>query len=289
MNPMMVPQSRPELLWAEQLFDDGELALWQFRSFDRELSLSLAPMQMQSVCPEGQWVLVELYGQHTLWRLGSVQALPVTVGKQQLERQLAWLAEEQRTLLLDVWSMLAYIGDKALQSFLLDVLTDEGIMRSFCQSRASHRHHHDQSGGLLAHSHEVAMTAAMLCTQHRLGQRSSWVAFIGGLLHDIGKIHLYYNEPAGVCGQHEAYNFMVLARPLEQLRADSPQLFEALSSCLTAKTGKYADPYQVANVVRMSDRLSADVFNWKSAFARVPGYYWYTKSPRDEQLYKRLG
>ena len=118
---------RPELQWAEQLFDDGELALWQFRSFDLELSLSLAPMQMQSVCPEGLWVLAEWYGQHNLWRLGSVQALPVTVGKQQLERQLAWLSEEQRTLLLDVWSMLAYIDDKALQSFLLDVLRPASI------------------------------------------------------------------------------------------------------------------------------------------------------------------
>ncbi|ART82290.1 hypothetical protein CBP31_06325 [Oceanisphaera profunda] len=289
MNPMVMTHHRPKLLWASQLFNDGALASWQFSEPAWDCSLLLFPWQMQGVCPEGQWVLAELNGQDEQCQLGPVQALPVMVGKQQLERQLAWLPEEQRELLLDMWSMLAYIGDKALQSFLLDVLTDEGIMRAFCQSKASHRHHHDQSGGLLAHSHEVAMTAAMLCTQYRLGQRSSWVAFIGGLLHDIGKIHLYYNEPSGVCGQHDAYNFMVLARPLEQLRAYSPQLFEALSACLTAKTGKYADPYQVANVVRMSDRLSADVFNWKSAFSRVPGYYWYAKSPRDEQLYKRLG
>tara|TARA_R110002167_G_scaffold204404_9_gene408521 strand:+ start:280 stop:1014 length:735 start_codon:yes stop_codon:yes gene_type:complete len=244
---------------------------------------------MQGVCPEGQWVLAELNDKEGQWLLGSVQTLPVMLGRQQLERQQAWLPEAKQALLVDIWSMLAVIEDGVLRQFLLAVLTDDSIMAPFCQSRASHRHHHDQQGGLLVHSHEVAMTAAMLSSQHGLGQRSVWVAFVGGLLHDVGKIRLYYNESAGICGQHESLNFMVLGPQLEQLRIASPKVFEALSACMAVKVGQYADPYQVANIVRMCDRLSAEVSNWKNAFARVPDHFWYARSPRDQQMYKRLG
>ncbi|MCT7655010.1 TraI domain-containing protein [Oceanimonas sp. NS1] len=214
-------------------------------------------------------MLAELNGQDEQCQLGLVQTLPAVVGRQQVERQLAWLPEPQQSLLMDVWSMLAVIDDEVLQNFLLDILSNDAIMAPFCQSQASHRHHHDQRGGLLAHSHEVAMTAAMLSSQYGLGQRSIWVAFVGGLLHDIGKIRLYYNENTGTCGQHESLNFMVLGQQLEQLRLVSPKMFEALSACLEARVGKYADPYQVANIVRMCDRLSADVSNWKMP---SPGY-----------------
>ncbi|PSJ37795.1 HD domain-containing protein [Zobellella taiwanensis] len=289
MNPMVMTYQRPRLLWASLVFDDGALASWQFSAPAWHCTLLLFPWQMQGVCPEGQWVLAELNGQDEQGQLGSVQTLPAVVGRQQVEHQLAWLSGQQQALLMDVWSMLAVIDDEVLRDFLLDILSNDAIMAPFCNSRASHRHHHDQPGGLLAHSHEVAMTAAMLCSQYGLGQRSIWVAFVGGLLHDIGKIRMYYNENAGICGQHESFNFMVLGQQLERLRLSSPKVFEALSACLETKVGKYTDPYQVASIVRMCDRLSADVSNWKNAFARVPAYFWYARSSRDQQLYKRLG
>lgn len=288
MNPMVMTHHSPTLFWATQLSDDGILASWQFSSPAWQCALSLPSRQMQYVCPEGQWVLAELNGQDGQWRLGAVHTLPVSVSRQKLERQLAWLPVAQQALLVDVWSMLAVIDDEVLRIFLLDILTNDALMAPFCQSRASHRHHHDQRGGLLAHSHEVAMTAAMLCSQHGLGPRSIWVAFVGGLLHDVGKIRLYYNESAGICGQHESLNFMVLGQQLEQLRLASPNVFEALSACLSVKVGQYTDPYQVANIVRMCDRLSAEVANWKNAFSRVPAHFWYARCSRDQQLYKRL-
>lgn len=289
MSPLLVTQTRPELVWAEQQFDNGVAAVWQFSSGEREVSLSLMPLQMQAVNPDGQWVLTDIVYQGGVSRLSSVAPLPQLVDKQKLTQQLALVSEEQKPLLEEIWSMLAYIEGEALRDFLLEVLMNDSIMAPFCQSRASHRHHHDQRGGLLAHSHEVAMTAAMLCSQYGLGKNSIWVAFVGGLLHDIGKIRLYYNENTGICGQHESFSFMVLGQQLEQLRLASPKVFEALSACLETKVGKYTDPYQVANIVRMCDRLSADVSNWKSAFAGVPAHFWYARCARDQQWYKRLG
>lgn len=289
MSPLLVTQTRPELVWAEQQFDNGVAAVWQFSSGEREVSLSLMPLQMQAVNPDGQWVLADIVHQGGVSRLSSVAPLPQLVDKQKLTRQLALVSEEQKPLLEEIWSMLAYIDGEALRDFLLEVLMNDSIMVPFCQGQGSHRHHHDELGGLLAHSHEVAMTAAMLCNKHQLGSTSVWVAFVGGLLHDIGKIRLYYNQPSGMCVQHEAYSFMLLADPLDRLSVRAPKTFEALSACLSAKVGLYNEPYQVASIVRMCDRISAEVSNWRRAFVNAPAYYWYAKSPLDNQLYKRLG
>ncbi|MGB5854892.1 MAG: HD domain-containing protein [Oceanisphaera sp.] len=288
MTLMKMDQSYLNFFWANKLFDDGNMAQWQFCSMEQQFSISLAHREMQGVCSEGQWVLTDVYGEYERLQLGTVRPLPMSVTREQLERQLAWLPNSQQLMLADVWSMLMVITDKALNDFLLSVLTDDSIMVPFAQGRASHRHHHDKEGGLLAHSHEVAMTAAMLTNQHGLGRRSIWVAFVGGLLHDIGKIRLYYNEIHGSCSQHESLSFMVLGKSLDRLRLASPKVFEAITACLAVKVGRYTDPYQVANIVRMCDRLSAEVCNWKSAFSKAPNYYWYARSPRDNQIYKRL-
>ncbi|MBO1520698.1 HDIG domain-containing metalloprotein [Oceanisphaera pacifica] len=289
MSPLLLTQTRPELLWAEQQFDNGVATVWRFSSEKREVSLSLMPLQMQAVNPDGQWVLADIIHQGGMFQLCSVVSLPQLIDKQKLTQQLALVSEEQKPLLEEIWSMLAYIEGAALRDFLLEVLMNDSIMVPFCQGQGSHRHHHDELGGLLAHSHEVAMTAAMLCNKHQLGGTSVWVAFVGGLLHDIGKIRLYYNQPSGMCVQHESYNFMLLADPLDRLSVRAPKIFEALSACLSVKVGQHGEPYQVASIVRMCDRISAEVSNWRRAFTNVPDYYWYAKSPLDNQLYKRLG
>lgn len=288
MTLMTMGQRQLEFYWVSKLFDDGNTAQWQLCSMGLQLSMTLEHWEMREVCPEGQWILTEVCDEYEPSRLGMIRPLPQCVTREQLERQLLWLPASQQLILADVWSMLMVITDKALHDFLLSILTDDSIMVPFAQGRGSHRHHHDREGGLLSHSHEVAMTAAMLANQHGLGQLSVWVAFVGGLLHDVGKIHLFYNEANGVCSQHESLGFLVLAKSLDKLRLASPQVFEAITACLTVKVGHYADPYQIANIVRMCDRLSADVCNWKSAFAKAPDYYWYARSPRDDQVYKRL-
>lgn len=114
--------------------------------------------------------------------------------------------------------------------------------------------------------------------------------FLGGLLHDAGKLYLYYNQPAGegVCEQHEALTFMCLQPQLNQLRQHAPRLFEALCGCLT-QSDHHAASYLPETIVRMADRLSAEVCNWRRAFANTPSFYWYCKSIDNQRIYKRLG
>jgi 3'-5' exoribonuclease len=145
-------------------------------------------------------------------------------------------------------------------------------------------------GGLLEHSVEVAMTARMLCRQYRLDGRTADVAFLGGLLHDVGKLYLYYNVEAGegICSQHEALNFMKLEPHLQSLMSQDPRAFEALSACLSASIGKPLIQYMPETIVKMADRLSAEVFNWRRVFAGLPDFYWFRKSTSDTRIYKRL-
>lgn len=182
--------------------------------------------------------------------------------------------------------MLAYLPDPALRRFYLSVLLDERIMQPFFTGKASQQYHHSHAGGLLEHSHEAAITASALCIQHKVGRMSTSVAFIGGLLHDI-KIHLFYNHPngQGVVGQHESFNFMVLAEPLARLSQESPKLFRPSARAVSIiKVGRQAESIFRPRWCISGDRLSMDVHNWRRAFNEVPAYYWFVKSRDGEHV-----
>ena len=117
------------------------------------------------------------------------------------------------------------------------------------------------------------------------------MAFLGGLLHDVGKLYLYYNNSSGegICSSHEALNFMKLEPYLEPLMAREPRVFEALTACLSASVGKQQIQYMPETIVKMADRLSAEVYHWRRVFVGLPDFYWFHKSDEDARIYKRLG
>lgn len=287
----MKPQATFELVWAQRDTSIGEQECWRLSSPSRNELLWLPGSLLQGVAPNGQWIMLEFVAHDDGLVARNPVIIPEIGEKALIERQFGWLPAGRESILWDMWGMLAQLQDNALREFYRSVLMDDAIIHPFFQAKASHHHHHDHVGGLIEHSHEVATTAAALCLQHQVGPLSASVAFIGGLLHDIGKIHLYYNnsEGRGICGQHESFNFMVLAKPLENLSKSAPKIFEALSACLSIRIGRQVDSYLSANMVKVCDRLSVDVCNWRRAFDAVPPYYWYAKSPHDAQLYKRLG
>ncbi|MCY9824118.1 HD domain-containing protein [Aeromonas media] len=280
-----------ELVWAELACGSPCAGMWRLTSSRGEHYVGSNGDLLVDVAPAGQWLMVELSGMEGALQLTSAMRLPVEVCRDDIEQQYLWLVGEQQAILWDIWGMLAYLPDVALQRFYLAVLRDERIMRPFFTGKASHQYHHNHVGGLLEHSHEVAITASALCMQHQVGQLSTIVAFIGGLLHDIGKIHLYYNnqDGQGILGQHESFNFMVLAEPLARLSREAPKLFEAIGACLSIKVGRPSEAYLPAQMVHICDRLSMDVHNWRRAFSEVPSYYWFVKSSHGDQVYKRLG
>lgn len=291
MSLMSKSKSGFEMVWVRRISKNCSAESWHFHSGLRDLTLSLDACVMNGVNPAGQLMTLELDTQKGCFAVRNPVVIHGVDDKALVDRHFAWVPVGKEYILRDMWGFLAYIEDPALRAFYQSVLSDDDIMQPFFQGRASHQYHHEHVGGLLEHSYEVASTAASLCWQHKVGSLSACVAFVGGLLHDIGKIHLYYNQSKGngVCGQHESFNFLVLAKPLDKLRVSSPKVFEAICSCLAIKLGHHADAYLPATMVHLCDRLSVDVCNWRRAFAGAPPYYWYAKSTQGEQLYKRLG
>ncbi len=282
--------SASELVWAYCLDRQDDFECWHFGSNVRDVAFWLPPCAMRGADPDGQLLLVEFGQPDSPHPIHDLVIIPGVGDRSIIDRHVAWIPSGKEYILRDIWGMLGYLRDPALRTFYHSVLTDDALMEIFYKAQASHHHHHDYVGGLVDHSHEVATTAASLCLQHKIGALSASVAFVGGLFHDIGKTYLYYNQhgESGCCGQHEAFNFMVMARPLDKLRMSSPKIFEALSSCLAIKVGRHPDAYLPANMVHLCDRLSVDVCNWRRAFADAPSFYWYAKSPVDAHLYKRL-
>ncbi len=284
-----------ELMWATRLADsEGEYECWELLSPKAVHRVSVSDKCMATIAPSGQLVLAMLGMEQQSVTLRSCRALEGITGDE--GRQL-WefhlglaLNESHGQMIQALWRFYAMLPPGGLRRFSLGILRDRRFITGFYRGRAIHHHHHDHVGGLLEHSVEVAMTARMLCRQYRLDGRTADVAFLGGLLHDVGKLYLYYNVEAGegICSQHEALNFMKLEPHLQSLMSQDPRAFEALSACLSASIGKPLIQYMPETIVKMADRLSAEVFNWRRVFAGLPDFYWFRKSTSDTRIYKRL-
>ena len=204
----------------------------------------------------------------------------------------SWCAAKQSAAQIQLWTAASEVSDSTLKNFLTRVLSDTSIMQSFYQAKASKSYHHKYEGELFIHSVEVAINARMMAVQYNLPKRTQDSVFIGGLLHDIGKILMHYNtgndNKKGVNGQHESFSFMVLAKHLEELKQQDKSLFEAMSAMLSAQAAnrKYYDYIEEA-IVRSADRLSAHSYELNIAFKNKPADQLFT-STHGGRKYKRL-
>ena len=279
-----------QLLWLQPW--DIRSRIWWVDSFDSKMQITLSAEQTVHVQPDGQLILGSLdrsAGEPILRQMYPLAGICGFQHRELLTFHHQQCMPAQYPLLRDLWGFWGSMPPGPLWDFYYQVLADRSFIQGFFRARASHHHHHQQEGGLLEHSHEVAKTAAMLAMQHQLDKKTVAIAFLGGLLHDVGKLYLFYNQPVGegICEQHEALNFMCLQPQLNQLRQRDPRLFEALCGCLT-QADSYTASYLPETIVRMADRLSAEVCNWRRAFADMPSFYWYRKSTTDQRIYKRL-
>lgn len=283
MNNVSIMSAEQKLAWAKVM---PNTALWELKMPSKKLVIKDSAGLFRAVRPEGELVIISM-------RDGRITEEPwVVYGEQDealLNRHFSWVLPGQEHILCMLWHMLGVIKIPELRSFYFAVLSDDELMERFYRAKASHHHHHNYEGGLLEHSYQVASSAASMGRQYKLGHTSECICFLGGLLHDLGKVRLFYNDShQGVCGQHEAFTLMILAKPLEELRRLRPNLFEALAAVFTVKVGRHQPQYLPETIVRLCDSLSAEVSRCRKAFAGMPDYFWYAKSELDDRVYKRL-
>lgn len=219
--------------------------------------------------------------------------LELPVSAQVVRAHFVWALPGHIDAQTELWTNSASIADPVLKDFLVAVLSDAKIMYAFYRGKASHSFHHSVKGELFTHSVEVAVAAKQMAAEFGLSQRTQDCAFVCGLLHDIGKLLMFYNtgkdKEQGVNGQHEAFSFMVLAEHLEQLKAADKVLFEVVSATLSAQVShKKHYEYIEEAIVRAVDRISAHKNELQAAFKGKPSTKLYANTPRGRKL-KRLG
>ena len=293
---IMTNQSKNvEMVWATRLSPNSmtNMELWHFGSQTRNVQTTIDNKTMTNVDPAGQWVICDFSKTSMTTSTKMIKALQGLTGPecyQLINFHFEQSLPEHREIIRDLWYFQAALENQILKTFFYNILKDRLFISAFYCAKGSHQHHHNTVGGLLEHSYEVAFNSAVLARRFGLGATTCCIAFIGGLLHDAGKIELYYNQPVdlAICEQHEMLSFMLLKSQLQYLREQSPRYFEAVVGCLKVSVNNIHPSYMAETFVRMVDRLSTEVYHAKQAFQNTPDHYWYTKSPMNNRIYKRL-
>lgn len=276
------------LAWTFKVYEDAQVEDWALTNATTQVFVRAEKGVMDYVNENGALVNIRFCN-------GQLIDRPLLIASQASKdfafRQFQQVSLDNEDRLRVMWTMLAIIKEPALKAFYWSVLSNDKIMSKFYQAKGSQNHHHSHVGGLFEHSVDVAVSAMMHVRQNKLGDRTAHIAFVSGVLHDIGKIEMYYNNPgakkAAGC-QHEALSFMVLSEQLEALKAADAVLFDAISSTLTAKMGSSRNEYLSETIVRMCDRISADAHRTRQVFKGKPAHYWYVRSSSDKRVFKRL-
>lgn len=155
-----------------------------------------------------------------------------------------------------------------LRGFLARVLLDPAIGSLFLACRASGRHHHAGTGGLVAHSLEnLDLIASVVRRTLPHDPTSVAIAQLGYLLHDVGKIHTVgasQRPELHHVVRHETHNLLLLAPHLDWLRAQARDVHAGLSYVLeyvaTPAGARGRARYFPAEVVVQFDQWSAAAF-----------------------------
>lgn len=234
-------------------------------------------------------VLEFLKGKPTKALFFMDKSIPEKVSKMHFQSALP----NQTYRLMGLWKTIFLMKNETLKKFIISVMSDDKIAPLFYKARGSLSFHHSYIGGLFDHSYDVAMQSRFSALANRLGSTSIDCAFVIGLLHDIGKINMYYNKDlngnlVGLNTQHEALSFMILNDHFDILKSENPVLFEAVANSITARTNRpMHNEYVVESIVRNADYISAEINQNKMAFKGKPNSHYYADF-NNQKRYKRL-
>ena len=166
----------------------------------------------------------------------------------------------------------------SLQVFIKRVLERRDRLEVFLKAPASMNYHHNDPGGLLVHSLEVAQNVLGMIriNEPEMPRRLQEVGFVAGLLHDIGKTYTYDTQgrptaAAQLC-DHADLTLEACAYVLAYLDKADPDAALALRhiwTCASPGARYGATPAMtMARYVRDADAQSAMADNQRKAYRK---------------------
>ena len=176
-----------------------------------------------------------------------------------------------------------------LQEFVKYVLEHSPRLEVFLKAPASTKYHHNEPGGLLKHSLEVARNTVVMCRSNEpeMNRELQEVAYIAGLFHDIGKTFTYdiHGKPTaqGTLFDHADLTLEACASGLAYLdntAPDAAQLLRHIWTCASPGARYGAAPaITLARYVRDADAQSAMAENQRKALKnKLSGFGWIGKN-----------
>ncbi|ERS89631.1 MULTISPECIES: TraI domain-containing protein [Marinobacter] len=165
-----------------------------------------------------------------------------------------------------------------LQVFIKRVLERRDRLEVFLKAPASKKYHHNDPGGLLAHSLEVAQNVLRMAqiNEPEMPRSLQELGFVAGLLHDIGKTYTYdmYGKPTAAARLCDHADLTLEACALGLAYLDKVDSGAALAlrhiwTCASpgARYGN-APAMTLARYVRDADAQSAMADNQRKAYRK---------------------
>lgn len=164
----------------------------------------------------------------------------------------------------ELWQYVESLPVSPLHSFMTRVFNDPDIYPGFVHSRASENSHHAFPGGLLMHSVQVGRLVGLMGREFGLQEEEMHLAIVGGLLHDLGKVHTVgASNPRPMppkLFRHEVRTIFLLAPHLASLRsawAEGAWALEHLLDRLITHPDKRGTIFIAQDLIHHADQASA--------------------------------
>lgn len=179
-----------------------------------------------------------------------------------------WAWSHGPDVLPEIFALLEWVESDVLRRLVRDVFSLRSVFKPFWFQTAGSRHH-NSVGGLARHSLEVALAvrktlwpcggAGVVFTEVERD-----LGLVAALLHDVGKVVCYTEEGyrterAHVLGD-EVLGLELIWKPLVTLRANAPELADALIALLLSRTKFCCSRFRLSairEVISRADRDSA--------------------------------
>lgn len=174
---------------------------------------------------------------------------------------------------------------KQLKELLYQLFSHENFTNRFIVGKCSESYHHNEIGGLLRHS--VDMAKYVRKHQDMMSEHHIEIGIVAALLHDIVKIKDWYNRPKSEIKapivNHNSRTLGMAAGPIDMLEETWPDGAELLRVCLeypVVKKEYFNKRLHVPTIVSLvwsSDEISASSFKERVVAAGKKPWQKYSK------------